>query len=639
MTASPISPQRFQRLIRQALFLPIALLLLVGVVLIVEITTLVAASRWRDQTDLTISQANQTMRLMADAEAAERGYLISAKPQFIGTYNTVVGRMDESFAKLIAISAQNPAQSRSAAAMRDIAKRWIAESGTEIALRERGGDYVREFDTAKSQMQMNAMRSQFEKFNADEVKLHGHRATQVRRAADFALELSLLLAAGVAAVLAFSSRGQIVALSHTYEDTLTESESGRDLLATTLMSIGDGVLVIDTAGRVILMNAAAERLTGWTQAEALAHDSGEVLVMRAEADGSAIDNPVQAAIRGKVAIGPPGNIVLMRRDGAAAPIEESTNAIRGASGRLEGVVLVFRDVTARREGARKLAEVFAREHKIATRLQDALQPQLPASAPGLYLARYYKPALTEALVGGDFFDVFTTPLGATYLIVGDLSGKGLAAAAQVATVRNMLRFALHNRQTLSGPIASLNRTLAESDLLTGFATLFVGRFDASNLLLTYVNCGQENALAWKAATGEIRPMPPTGAVIGMNQNGEYAEHSLTLAAGDKIAIFTDGLTEAGPNRREMLGPEGVAALLAGIPPDADPEAAVQSIMAGVRNFAQQRVHDDVCLVIAEVARDAAGIEAGEKRGATRPATSEEERTPVCRDVTADRAEE
>lgn len=595
-----ISPRSFHRLMRQALILPVVLLGLVGVVLVVEITMLVAASRWRDHTDLSIAQSNKTMRLMADAQAAERGYLISGKPAFLDAYESSTNQLDRAFANMVLLARGNTQQTKRATAMRERAAQWVVESEKEVALRKRGGDYVREFDTTKSQTLMASLDSLFDEYTTNEISEHSRRAGQVRRTAAIALEVSLLLAAAVALLLAFSSRGQIVTLSHTYEDTLIKSESGRDLLATTLLSIGDGVLATDANGRVTLLNAAAERLTGWTQDEALGHDSGDMLVLRAEADGSAIENPIQALIHGKSQIGPPANIALVRRDGNSVPIEQSAAAIRNDAGGSEGVVLVFRDVTAQRESARKLEEVFAREHNIATRLQDALLPALPPVVPGLRLARYYKPALTEALVGGDFYDVFTTAQGATYLIVGDLSGKGLAAAAQVATVRNMLRFALHNRQTLSGPIASLNRTLSESDLLTGFATLFVGRFDPSDFSLTYVNCGQEDALVYRADTSEIEALPPTGAVIGMNENSEFVERSLHLAPGDKIAMFTDGLTEAGPTRRDMLGPEGVAKLLAALPPEADPQIAVDGIMHGVREFAQHRVHDDACLVVAVV---------------------------------------
>jgi sigma-B regulation protein RsbU (phosphoserine phosphatase) len=267
------------------------------------------------------------------------------------------------------------------------------------------------------------------------------------------------------------------------------------------------------------------------------------------------------------------------------------------------------------------AHVTQREHAIATQLQAALQPAPPGAVPGLALAEHYLPALDEAEIGGDFYDVFSTDKGVTYLAVGDLSGKGLAAAAQVATVRNMLRFALYqasyNGHSVARPLMSLNRTLADHGLLTGFATLFVGRYDGASGTLTYANAGQEPGLLWRAATGHIEELAATGPVLGMAESGDFDERTVTLTHGDVLAVFTDGLTEAGPNRRELLGVAGVAALLQGIagarPADQPaPEAAratVTRLIADVDTYAHGGVRDDVCLLVG-VVENSRGVQEG-----------------------------
>lgn len=246
-----------------------------------------------------------------------------------------------------------------------------------------------------------------------------------------------------------------------------------------------------------------------------------------------------------------------------------------------------------------------REHAIATQLQDALQPSLPETAPGLALAQHYKPALSESAIGGDFYDVFALEPGCTALVVADLSGKGLAAAAQVATVRNMLRYALYNDGSLARTLTTLNRTLAEHNLLTGFATLFAGSYDEADRVLKYVNCGQESALIWRAATGEIEELPPTGPVMGMDADGKFSEQSIALPPGDALIIFTDGLTEAGPRRLQLLGVAGVRAILheamqAMLSPCPHDKATaiVTRLIAGVDAFAESGARDDVCLLVA-----------------------------------------
>ncbi len=257
-------------------------------------------------------------------------------------------------------------------------------------------------------------------------------------------------------------------------------------------------------------------------------------------------------------------------------------------------------VLTRTRTAVEAARVHQREHRIAEQLAQALQPATPAAVPGLDLAEYYRPALEDQGVGGDFSDVFSTDKGVTFLVVGDLSGKGLAAASQVAMVRHMLRFALYNGRTVAGPVASLNATLADNSLLSGFSTLFVGRYDAGARALTYVNCGQDAGLVLRAATGETEPLPPTGPILGAIGGASYTEQTVTLRAGDVLALYTDGLTEAGPTRTALLTGDGVADLLRQQVGIRDAQQIVARLMDGVDAYAGRGVRDDQCLLVAVV---------------------------------------
>jgi PAS domain S-box-containing protein len=244
------------------------------------------------------------------------------------------------------------------------------------------------------------------------------------------------------------------------------------------------------------------------------------------------------------------------------------------------------------------ARAQQREHNIAQQLQTALQPPVPETVPGLELGHQSRAALDEANVGGDFLDVFLLDKGCTALVVGDLSGKGLAAAAQVATVRNMLRFALYNGRTLDEALTALNRTLVENHLIQGFATLFVGCYDSGERTLTYVNCGQEPALLRRAAMGQVEELEPTGPVLGsFTEAARFEEQVIALSPGDALAVFTDGLTEAGPNRREMMGVSGVASLLARHAEGESASDLAQRLVADVDAYARGGVRDDVALLV------------------------------------------
>ena len=262
-------------------------------------------------------------------------------------------------------------------------------------------------------------------------------------------------------------------------------------------------------------------------------------------------------------------------------------------------------VAVQTHAAAEAAHSQQRERTIALALQDALIPALPKSVPGLeMMASYYKAALDEAQVGGDFLDVFTLQDGRAVFAVGDLSGKGLAAASQVATVRNMLRYSLYQTAPLEQAILELNNTVVAHELLTGFATLFVGLFDPATRTLTYLSCGHDPGLVRRGGTGEVELLPPDGdgisPVLGLVEGGRFTAQSVALQAGDTLFFCTDGVTEAGRSRGEFLGVAGVAQMLGAGRPGETVEGLVTRIVSEVRDYAGGIQHDDVCLLAAVI---------------------------------------
>ena len=263
-------------------------------------------------------------------------------------------------------------------------------------------------------------------------------------------------------------------------------------------------------------------------------------------------------------------------------------------------VALMEAVANQMRAAVEAAHSQQRNRAIALALQDALMPALPKRVQGLEMASYYKAALAEANVGGDFLDVFALEKGQVVFAVGDLSGKGLAAASQVATVRNMLRYSLYRSPSLEAALAELNDTIVEHDLLTGFATLFVGVYDQGARELTYLSCGHDPGLLRRADTGEIELLPSGGTdispVLGLVEDGRFVQQTVTLRRGDTLFLCTDGITEAGRARGEFLGVAGVAEMLRQGPADESVEELVARIVSEVREYAQGIQHDDVCLL-------------------------------------------
>ncbi|MEO5819056.1 MAG: PAS domain S-box protein [Vicinamibacteraceae bacterium] len=163
------------------------------------------------------------------------------------------------------------------------------------------------------------------------------------------IESDGLQPAHVVGILIFAGTGWLIsagadALRRTRDDYRLEAER----LRTTLQSIGDGVVVTDQAGAVVSLNPVAERLTGWTSQAAIGRPIDSIFLILNEDTRQPVDNPALRALRDGAVVGLANHTVLVARDGAETPIDDSAAPVRGADGKIAGSVLVFRDVSERR---------------------------------------------------------------------------------------------------------------------------------------------------------------------------------------------------------------------------------------------------------------------------------------------------
>ncbi len=175
-------------------------------------------------------------------------------------------------------------------------------------------------------------------------------------------QAGLTLYMGVSLGIAFLG-GAMRAAQRRWQATASEAFRQREELRTTLASIGDAVLVTDVEGRVVSLNPVAERLTGWTASEAVGQPLEAVFAIVNEQTRQAVESPVHRILREGMVVGLANHTVLIAKDGREIPIDESGAPIRAHKGFIAGVVLIFRDVTGRKqaeEALRQSEERFAR---------------------------------------------------------------------------------------------------------------------------------------------------------------------------------------------------------------------------------------------------------------------------------------
>jgi PAS domain S-box-containing protein len=145
------------------------------------------------------------------------------------------------------------------------------------------------------------------------------------------------------------------------------TDQKRELLRTTLASIGDGVITTDSDGRITRMNAVAESLTGWNAGQAFGTDLESVFRIVNEDSRQTVENPVTRALRDGTIVGLANHTLLIAKDGTERPIDDSAAPIKNSHGQTSGAVLVFRDVTEnrKRERERELrASVLAGQNRV-----------------------------------------------------------------------------------------------------------------------------------------------------------------------------------------------------------------------------------------------------------------------------------
>jgi PAS domain S-box-containing protein len=172
---------------------------------------------------------------------------------------------------------------------------------------------------------------------------------------------------------------QALLQSELAERTRAQEAEAREkqLLAITLASIGDAVVVTDPAGRVTSLNPEAERLTGWSITEATGRLLPEVFQIINEDTRATVENPVEKVLRLGTVVGLANHTLLIRKDGSEVPIDDSAAPIRQPGGPLFGVVLVFRDSSVQKKAELALRESEARERARASET-EAIMEAVPA---------------------------------------------------------------------------------------------------------------------------------------------------------------------------------------------------------------------------------------------------------------------
>jgi serine phosphatase RsbU (regulator of sigma subunit)/predicted enzyme related to lactoylglutathione lyase len=250
---------------------------------------------------------------------------------------------------------------------------------------------------------------------------------------------------------------------------------------------------------------------------------------------------------------------------------------------------------------RAIAEKLESERRAAQELEIAKQVQarlFPQTLPTLRTLDYAGICIQARHVGGDYYDFLALGQGRVGLLVGDISGKGIAAALLMANLQANLhsQFALAREQPELF-LRSVNQLFYENTGDSAYATVFFAEYDDSTRRLRYANCGHLAALLLRR-DDTLERLHSTGTVLGLFEDWTSPMVECQLLPGDTLALYTDGVTESFNPTGEEFGEQRLIEAL-----QQHGKLSCQSMLASVvediQKFSPHEQHDDITLIVAK----------------------------------------
>jgi len=256
-------------------------------------------------------------------------------------------------------------------------------------------------------------------------------------------------------------------------------------------------------------------------------------------------------------------------------------------------VAAIRVENARLLEAQLQQERLERELQLAMEIQQRFQPTAPPIVLGYELQGISFPCYE---IGGDYYDFIEREDGRLVIALGDVSGKGTAAALLMSSLHAAVHAQAGSHDTLVETISAVNRYLADNIPPNRFVTLFYAELDPASGSLSFLNAGHNPPLIVHAA-GTVEQLASGGLPLGIKRDAEYREGRTQLQLGDVLVIYSDGVTEAASPSGEEFGPTRLYEVVSRNI-DASAAGLRDRIESALTKFSQgTQAADDITLVI------------------------------------------
>jgi sigma-B regulation protein RsbU (phosphoserine phosphatase) len=278
-----------------------------------------------------------------------------------------------------------------------------------------------------------------------------------------------------------------------------------------------------------------------------------------------------------------GTLTLLSLD-PARPVDEET---------LETATTVTGQAALAIENAR----LYEQQKDFAETMQRSLVPSARPSVPGIDVGHVYESS-ARVDVGGDFYDFVTLDDGRLAVVLGDVTGKGIQAAADMAMAKFAFRALARNYPEPRDLLARVNDVVVEEIALGKFITIVYVVADPETGALATANAGHPPVRIVRS--DGVSELPTPGLALGVESGQTYAEERVTLAPGAALVLFTDGVIEARRDGGELYGDERLDAFLAEHS-ELPAQRLADALLGDCRAFSGGDLADDCAVVVLRMA--------------------------------------
>jgi two-component system, sporulation sensor kinase E len=342
----------FRRLLLRFALVPILSLCLFLAVLDYRLHLITVSRVQGSNATAMLLQSDLLLQSVTDQETGIRGYLIAKDPLFLEPYREAAARSSGELSDLSKLADGAPSLRGKIA--RIVASFHDVDTVNQALLQRELPHDALDALLKKQKQSTDGLRAEIGDLVSEERGYRDITRKQINTLFGSLPEVAVGGAALIGLLLVWHGIYLFSQITRAFRRQLNESETRRDSLHTTLESIGDAVMVCDRAGFITLLNPTAEELTGWTKEQAIGQHLDRVFHIVNEETRQPVESPAARVARLGVVVDLANHTVLIRKDGAEIPIDDSGAPIRDSDGTLVGAVLVFRSIAERRQAQNAL---------------------------------------------------------------------------------------------------------------------------------------------------------------------------------------------------------------------------------------------------------------------------------------------